>query len=77
MNAHVDFDRHERKATLKMVAQRIVQTQTNTSWLDAVGGCDDCSTVPFDVVAAGRTRTLGLDGDQLVMRDTSFGSILD
>jgi hypothetical protein len=77
MNAHVDFDRHERKATLQMVAQRMVATQSDTSWMDVVGGCDDCSTIPFDAVAAGRTRSLELDGDRLVMRDDSFGSILD
>ncbi len=77
MNAHVDFDRPERKATLQMVARRMVATQSDTSWMDVVGSCDDCSTVPFDVVAAGRTRTLALDGDHLVMRDDSFGSILD
>ncbi len=77
MNAHVDFNRPERKATLQMVAQRMVATQAATCWMDVVGGCDDCSTVPFDAVAAGRTRTLALDGDRLVMRDDGFGSILD
>jgi hypothetical protein len=77
MNAHVDFNRHERKATRQMVAQRMVQTQAETSWMEVVGGCDDCSTVPFDVVAAGRTRTLGVENDRLVMRDDGFGSLLD
>jgi len=76
MNAHVDFESHEQNATLRMVARHMIKQQEPTSWMDTVGGCDDCSTVPFDAVAAGRTRTLVLEGDRLAMRECAYGSIL-
>lgn len=77
MNAHVDFRPQDQDTALHMVAARMVEAQTTGSWIDSVGGCDDCSTVPFDATAAGRNRTLVLEGDRLVMRDAAYGSILD
>ena len=76
MNAQLGFQTQDHPTQSQMVVRHMVNRQTDLSWMDVVGGCDDCSTVPFDAAAAGRTRTLVLDGDRLVMRDDRFGSIL-
>ncbi|WP_411889090.1 hypothetical protein [Yoonia sp. SDW83-1] len=76
MNAHIAFKTQDQATQRKMVVRHMLNRQADLSWMDAVGACDDCSTVPFDATAAGRTRRLELDGDRLVMRDTSYGSIL-
>ena len=76
MNAQLGFQTQDQATQRQMVVRHMVNRQTDLSWMDVVGGCDDCSTVPFDAAAAGRTRTLVLDGDRLVMRDDRFGSIL-
>jgi len=76
MNAFVDLEQLDRKSTLAQVGSHIVAQQKPAHWTDVIGGCDDCSTVPYDVVAAGRTKTMVLENNQLVMREASFGSIL-
>ena len=74
MNAHVDLKSLEKTASVDMVARHMVKQQATSSWLDVVGGCDDCSTVPFDAAAAGRTRTLTQEDGRLMMREAGFGS---
>ena len=76
MNAHVGFKTNDQTIQRQMVVRKMITQQSNTAWMDAVGGCDDCSTVPFDVTAAGRTRSLVQEDDRLIMRDDRFGSIL-
>lgn len=76
MNAIVDFEKLDRASTLTRVGNHIAAQQKQVHWTDVIGGCDDCSTVPFDATAAGRTKTMVLDTDVLVMRDAPFGSIL-
>ncbi|WP_342076713.1 hypothetical protein [Yoonia sp. SS1-5] len=47
----------------------MVQQQSNQHWLDAVGGCDDCSTVQLDAALLGITRDVVMQGNKLTMRE--------
>ena len=76
MTAHISLKTQDEPSHRQMVARHMLARQKDLSWLDVVGGCDDCSTVPFDAAAAGRTRSLVLHGDRLVMRDDHSGAIL-
>ncbi|MEJ6402842.1 hypothetical protein [Yoonia sp. 2307UL14-13] len=69
MNAHANIAAHDAQTQTRMVARHIVQRQSTGTWVDLVGACDDCSTVPADAAAAGRRRNLVIEDDRLVMKD--------